>query len=233
LANRCLPVRPSLPGSGTTTHAVARLNRQDDGQRRSILVTNNELSGDEADGLRQRGLEPGDPEWEALGIFEYVTRPRIISALSGVTPEGSAVRGDYKFTDQFPMGEGFAENVEFFRLDFVDPNQVARGDAFKAILPILWMMAGCRGEREESKGATPWLIPKHSPFAILIQEKQFPTFRAKLNERMDVQLIFLITDSEENFSQMRRLLGHNYECVQLYKSYLENFRINTPDAPTP
>jgi hypothetical protein len=35
---------------------------------------------------------------------------------------------------------------------------------------------------------------------------------------------------EENFGQMRRTLGRRYECVQLYKSYLENFRINTQDA---
>jgi adenine-specific DNA-methyltransferase len=31
-------------GSGTTTHAVMRLNKQDGGQRRSILITNNEVS---------------------------------------------------------------------------------------------------------------------------------------------------------------------------------------------
>jgi hypothetical protein len=29
---------------------------------------------------------------------------------------------------------------------------------------------------------------------------------------------------------MRRELGGDYHCVQLYKSYLENFRINTADA---
>ena len=65
---------------------------------------------------------------------------------------------------------------------------------------------------------------------MLIQEKQFRAFRAKLAERKDIEWVFLITDSEENFGQMRRTLGRKYECVQLYKSYLENFRINTQDA---
>ena len=102
---------------------------------------------------------------------------------------------------------GFEENVESFNIDFLDPDDVARGDAFKAILPILWMMAGCRGEREDSKGSTPWFIPKHSPFAVLIQEKQFRDFRAKLKERNDIEWVFLVTDSEENFGQMRRTLG--------------------------
>ncbi len=39
-------------GSGTTAHAVARLNRQDGGRRQSIMVTNNEVSADEARDLR-------------------------------------------------------------------------------------------------------------------------------------------------------------------------------------
>ena len=217
-------------GSGTTTHAVARLNRQDGGSRRSILITNNEVSGDEAEGLREKGFEPGQPEWDALGIFEQVTRPRIVAALTGKAPDGQAISGDYKFNDEFPIADGLDENVEFFALDFLDPDEVARGDAFKAIVPILWMVAGCRGEREDSKGSMPWFMPKRSPFAVLIQEKQFRAFRAKLAERKDIEWVFLITDSEENFGQMRRTLGRKYECVQLYRSYLENFRINTQDA---
>ena len=217
-------------GSGTTTHAVARLNRQDGGTRRSILITNNEVSADEAESLRKRGMNPGDPEWEALGIFEQVTRPRIASALTGKTPDGGVISGDYKFNDEFAMSDGFEENVEFFVLNFLDPDEVARGEAFKAIVPILWLVAGCRGEREDSKGSMAWFIPEHSPFAVLIQEKQFRAFRSKLAERKDIQWVFLITDSEENFAQMRRSLGRKYEAAQLYKSYLENFRINTQDA---
>jgi adenine-specific DNA-methyltransferase len=216
-------------GSGTTTHAVARINKQDGAARRSILVTNNEVSVDEAESLRLKGYAPGDAEWEALGIFEYVTRPRLTSAFTGVTPEGTPVRGEYKFVDEFKMEEGFQENIEFFRLNYLDPDDIARGDAFKAIVPILWILAGCRGEREESKGSEPWFIPKNSSFAVLIQEKQFRLFRERVAERIDIEWVFLITDSEENFAQMRRILGRKYECVQLYKSYLENFRIDTHD----
>src|ERR1019366_10116542 len=46
-------------GSGTTVHAVARLNRQDGGRRQAILVTNNEVSAAEADALRAKGLRRG------------------------------------------------------------------------------------------------------------------------------------------------------------------------------
>jgi hypothetical protein len=98
------------------------------------------------------------------------------------------------------------------------------------ILPILWLTAGCRGRREDSKGSQAWFIPKHSPFAVLIREKEFSAFGEKLTERDDIKWAFLVTDSEENFGLMRRALGRRYECVQLYKSYLENFRLNTPEA---
>ena len=52
------------------------------------------------------------------------------------------------------MKEGFNENMEYFRLDFADPADVERGDAFEGILPILWLMAGEMGERELRRGAT-------------------------------------------------------------------------------
>jgi adenine-specific DNA-methyltransferase len=221
-------------GSGTTLHALALLNAADGGARRCILITNNEVEADLAGSLMDGGSFPGDSTFEAHGICNAVTWPRCKNALTGKHTNGTAVTGTYLINDKqgnaITMSSGFDENLEHFRLDFLDPDEVARGDAFKAIVPILWMVAGCRGEREESKGSTPWFIPKHSPFAVLIQEKQFRAFREKLAERKDIEWVFLITDSEENFGQMRRTLGRNYECVQLYKSYLENFRINTQDA---
>ena len=91
------------------------------------------------------------------------------------------------------------------------------------------MMAGCKGEREDSKGSAAWFIPKKSPFSVLLKEKEFRAFRQKLAERKDIEWVFLVTDSEENFALMRRALGRRFECVQLYKSYLENFRLNTPE----
>ncbi|WP_228019691.1 site-specific DNA-methyltransferase [Brachybacterium epidermidis] len=43
-------------GSGTTAHAVMRLNKQDGGRRQCISVTNNEVSAEEQRGLRTSGL---------------------------------------------------------------------------------------------------------------------------------------------------------------------------------
>src|SRR5699024_3615563 len=86
-------------GSGTTAHAVMRLNKQDGGRRRSISVTNNEVSSEEQVKLRKQGLRAGDPEWERWGICDYVTKPRVEAAITGRTPAGDPIKGDYRFTD--------------------------------------------------------------------------------------------------------------------------------------
>ena len=65
-------------GSGTTMHAVNLLNAEDGGHRRCIMVTNNEVSADEAKMLKDKGYQPGDAEWEKLGIAHYVTWPRTV-----------------------------------------------------------------------------------------------------------------------------------------------------------
>ena len=127
-------------GSGTTAHAVMRLNRQDGGRRRSISITNNEVSDDEQRELRSAGLRPGDPEWEARGICDYITKPRIAAALTGKTPEGDPIKGDYKFTDEFPMAQGFEENVEFFTLTYESPLRVESNREFAKIAPLLWFV---------------------------------------------------------------------------------------------
>lgn len=215
-------------GSGTTYHATALLNADDNGRRRCILVTNNEVSEPQTRALSQEGFYPGDPEFEKHGVAEGVAWPRCRNVTNGRRADGTNLPGTYLNEEE--LSKGFEENIEYFRLDFLDPAQVARGEAFQAILPILWMIAGCRGLREDSKASHPWFIPEHAPFAVLIRERDFRGFREKLGKRKDIKLAFIVTDSEDNFALMRNLLGKGVECIQLYKSYLENFRLNTPEA---
>jgi adenine-specific DNA-methyltransferase len=94
-------------GSGTTAHAVLRLNKQYGGKRQCISVTNNEVGADEQKALRENGLRPGDAEWEQHGICDYITKTRVQAAITGKTPDGEPIKGDYKFSDEFPMADGF------------------------------------------------------------------------------------------------------------------------------
>ena len=72
-----------------------------------------------------RASAPATPNGSSWGICEYITKPRIEAAITGKTPDGEPIKGDYKFTDEFPMADGFEENVEFFTLTYEAPLRVA------------------------------------------------------------------------------------------------------------
>ena len=59
-------------GSGTTVHALMRLNKQDGGRRRAIIVTNNEVAADEQKALREKGLRPAPPRRSRLGAARHL-----------------------------------------------------------------------------------------------------------------------------------------------------------------
>ena len=211
-------------GSGTTLHAVAMLNAEDGGTRRSILVTNNEVGESRAKALAANGVVPGSQEWEQEGICESVTWPRVKFSLEGRRADGKRLPGEY--LDGRELAQGFEENAQYLKLDFLDPSSVKRGESFEAVLPILWMMAGMSGELELSKGTANYHFPKDCPFCVLLREDWYKEFAAKLADRPDITHVFLVTDSVEAFHEMAASIDRPRRCVQLYKSYLDNFKIN-------
>ncbi len=335
-------------GSGTTLNAVNLLNATDGGQRRCILVTNNEVSAEDAAMLSERGLQQGDAEWEAQGICRAVTWPRSKFTILGHRDDGAALTGDYltgkavdrerarNFTqigfvdpasidtlakkkqvvalidglpqtlvkepgtfvvsddhkasvlfdpsaaddwlealegqDQIsdfyivtptkrvfdslkvrvvdllgpllvaeeekrPMGAGFAANLAYFKLDFLDKDRVALKQAFKEVLPMLWLKAGAVGPRPElPKGAAEpsFFDPPGANFAVLLDEGAFRKFVKTIGKRTDLRVAYIVTDADEAFKDMAdevrqalRLASPSVEVVQLYKDYLANFLINT------
>lgn len=218
-------------GSGTTAHAVARLNRQDGGWRQSILVTNNEVSPAEAKALTEAGHRDGDREWEALGIFEHITRPRVTAAITGLTPGGDPIEGDYKFTDQFPMANGFDENVEFFELTYQDGERVELALAFQAIAPLLWLRAGASGQmvtddHDKASERLPYAVA--DTYGVLFDPDRWREFLAELGE--GARVVFIVTDSSTTFAAVSAELPAGVEAVRLYRNYLSTFEINRADG---
>jgi adenine-specific DNA-methyltransferase len=211
-------------GSGTTAHAVMRLNRQDGGQRRAIVVTNNEVASDEQKALREKGLRPGDPEWERWGICEHITKPRIKAAITGKTPDGEPIKGDYKFTDEFAMADGFEENVEFFTLTYEAPLRVASNREFTKIAPLLWLRAGSRGRRitDISRG---WDVA--DVYGVLANIDHTDDFLKAVAERDNVRLVYVVTDEDRIFESVSQQLPAHVEPVRLYEAYLRNFEIES------
>lgn len=214
-------------GSGTTAHAVMRLNRQDGGHRQCISITNNEVAADEQKTLRKRGLRPGDPDWEQLGICDFITKPRVRAAITGKTPEGQAIKGDYKFTDEFPMAEGFEENAEFFTLTYETPVAVSYNYAFARIAPLLWMRAGSRGQRIDSIPDKGWAVVE--AYGLLEELDRASAFIKALSKVEGLVLAYIVTDDDRRFQSIAKRLPEGVEPVRLYESYLSNFSFTNED----
>jgi adenine-specific DNA-methyltransferase len=209
-------------GSGTTTHAVARLNRMDSGNRVSISVTNNEVAASETNLLKSKNLRAGDPDWEELGICDYITKPRIESAITGKTPDGDKIEGEYKFNQIFPISNGLAENVEFFTLTYESPLSVNHSLAFLHIAPLLWLRAGSIGKRINQIPANGWELV--DAYGVLVDLDKSGDFIRAIKQNSSSNIAYIVTNDDRRFQAVARSLPEAVEPVRLYESYLNNFQ---------
>ena len=239
-------------GSGTTLHAVNLINAEDNGQRRCIMVTNNEVSEVEAKSLANNGYYPGDKEWERLGIAQYVTWPRTVCSIIGQDVKGNPLPGDYgtyheeyisdkqrgkykkiKVPDnsrlaEMKMADGFKANAAYFKLGFLDKASVRVGRQFREMLPTLWMKAGCFGPCPtlENQIIPEYMVLPENRMAILNDNSCFAKFAEEIGDATEIETVYLVTDSDADYRSMSRELEvkHTY---QLYRDYLDKFRINS------
>jgi adenine-specific DNA-methyltransferase len=214
-------------GSGTTAHAVMRLNYQDEGNRQSISVTNNEVAAVEQDALRKRMLRPGDAEWDQWGICDYITKPRVQAAITGQTPDGQSIKGDYKFIDEFPMADGFTENAEFFTLSYETPVAISYQTAFARIAPLLWLRAGSVGRRIEEVPAAGWDVA--DAYGLLVELDMATDFLKAANKTKTLRIAYIVSDDERRFQALARRLPEGVEAIRLYESYLTSFAFENGD----
>ena len=219
--NKKAVVLDFFSGSGTTAHAVMRLNKQDGGARQCISVTNNEVAAAEQMSLRKSGLRPGDDEWERLGICEFITKPRIEAAIRGTTPDGEPAKGDYSFNDAFPIANGLEENAEFFTLTYETPVSVGYNMAFARIAPLLWLRAGAEGRRIDRLPVAGWELA--DTYGLLVDIDQASAFIKSLKKADGIRLAYIVTDDDRRFQAVAKKLADDVEPVRLYESYLTNF----------
>lgn len=193
-------------GSGTTTHAVMAMNTEDGGRRRSIVVTNNELNATTRNALRRKGLRPGDAEWEANGVCQAVTTPRLTNVATASTMH---------------------QNVEFYRLTYLNPKLVELDLAFKSIAPLLWMRAGSEGRRIDERTDT---FDIADTYAVLFHVDASGPFLKAVDQSAGLRTVFIVTNDEPQFQAIASQLPEGVEAVRLYESYLRTFEINTERA---
>ncbi len=198
-------------GSGSAAEAVIQLNAEDGGTRQSIVVTNSEVGSNTARALRRDGHHPGDPEWEEKGVFEYVTRPRISTVVTGARPDGSE------------YSEGLEANVEFLKLTYLDPGAVRRGQEFVSVAPILWLESGARGERIDGDPGTGWALT--DTYGVLFDVDAINPFVQAAEER-EPDRVYVVSDSPAQVRAVAERLPSSVETVALYDDYLRRFEGN-------
>ena len=212
-------------GSGTTSHAVMLLNRLDGGHRRSIMVTNNEIGPDaEKDFTKNKKLRPSDDDWQKYGIAKYITWPRIKSAITGIDVTGQPIKGDYKFTQEFPMSEGFKENAIFCELTYETLWDIRLDRAFNAVAPILWALAGCKGPIIEKLGKG---YATTCNYAVLFKYDAVNKLVEAIKKKPSIEHVFVVTDDQQRYlsviSKLPMIKPQNIH--RLYESYLRSFEI--------
>lgn len=126
-----------------------------------------------------------------------------------------------------PMADGFKANVEFFHLGFLDKRAVERNRQFREILPLLWLKAGGLGECPAiaDDSLPTYIVLRENKFAVLIDENYFYAFEKEVNSTSEIETAYIITDSATGYKEMVALLTTK-TCYQLYRDYLDNFKIN-------
>jgi adenine-specific DNA-methyltransferase len=209
-------------GSGTTLHATMLLNARDGGRRQCVIATNNEVRAEVADTLVKEGHFRGDPEFEAAGVFESATAPRIRAAISGIRPDGKPVEGVY--LDERPYAEGFEENCTFCRLDYHDGPDIEFGWRFAEMDPLLWFWAGGIGDYQPLPSDQAFAVAANSPYAVLFTPAGLPGLLEAIKGRPDLTHVFIVADSSETFIASSSRLPGRLTRIRLYADFLAAVR---------
>ena len=194
-------------------------------------------------------LAEEDDSCNATVLFDVEASEEWLEALDGhdeitniyiVTPRGTVFKrieesvvellGQVEETIpvKIPMADGFKANASYFKLGFLDKTSVALGRQFKELLPLLWMKTGARGVCPEltEEELPQMMICEKNHFAVLIDETAYHVFEKEMQNKKDmIDTVFFVTDSNRGFKEMTEGIGVG-KTYQLYRDYLDNFRIN-------
>lgn len=210
-------------GSGTTLHAVNLLNVEDNGQRRCILVTNNEVSEDEATQIRAQGFQPGDPEWEMHGICQSVTWPRTAYSILGRRIDGSELVGEY-YTNQVLERE--VERA-FVHLGFVD---VAAQLTTSKKKQIVALMGKSKLPQSLVMAGSDFIVSDKHAASILFDSAHVEEYLDALSDQDHITEFYIVTKEAATFNavkdKIKEMLGPVRESINLKRPMRAGFPAN-------
>lgn len=184
-------------GSGTTLNAINLLNATDGGERRCILVTNNEVSAEEAQALRGRGLQPGDAEWESQGICRSVTWPRSKYTILGRRDDGSVLSGDY-FTGRTVERE---KSRRFTQIGFVDPAALDTPAKKKQVVAMIDGLP-----QTLVKDPCPFIVSEDHKASVLFDPTAAEDWLEALDGQEHITDFYIVTPTKRLFDQLKALV---------------------------
>lgn len=186
-------------GSGTTANAVNLLNAEDGGQRRFIIVTNNEVSEEEEKELKDKGLSPTDKEWNELGISHSVTWPRLFNTIMGHRENGDELTGTY-FVNV--TGESHTKRT-FKKLDFITVNQLNTVAQKKQLVSLLGK--NVLAQSSVSNDSKYIVSEKHST-SILFDDYAIEEWIDALNDQDHIKTFYIVTQNSKLFRKAKETI---------------------------
>ncbi|UKK57818.1 site-specific DNA-methyltransferase [Prevotella communis] len=210
-------------GSGTTLHAVNLLNAEDGGNRRCVMVTNNEVSAEEETKLKRAGYHPGQDEWEKWGIARYVNWPRTKCSILGVDVNNSPINGTY----QTYLKQEKEKERAIKQITLID-NPSAMKSAQKKELVALC----CQGKLPQSlvKADSKFIVSEDHPCTILFDINYTEKWLKALEDQDQVAEIYIVTRNNEAYKKakaaVQELLGNIIEEEPVLRPMSNGFAAN-------
>lgn len=192
--NKSALVLDFFGGSGTTANAVMLLNNEDGGSRRCILVTNNEVSANDAEALRSRGLQAGDDEWEAQGICRSVTWLRSKFSILGHRDDGTQLPGEY-LTGKTAAKE---KARSFRQIGFVDPAQLDSQPKKKQVVALIDGLP-----QTLVKDLCPFIVSEDHKASVLFDPASAEDWLEALDGQEHITDFYIVTPVKRVFDQLK------------------------------
>ncbi len=181
-------------GSGTTLNAVNLLNLSDAGQRQCIMITNNEVSEQEAHDLKSQRYRQGQPEWEQHGICQSVTWPRSKYTIHGKRDDDSELDGEY-FTGKIVEKE---RPRKFQQISFISIDDLKTAAKKKQLVALIDGIP-----QSEVKKDSAFVVSANHPVSILFDESQADNWLKALEDQEHITDFHIITASKATFDALK------------------------------
>lgn len=199
-------------GSGTTGHAVLMLNKEDGGNRKFILCTNNEVGLEKEKEFKEKynlshrefikWVEENRKEWvewcEKYGICSSITYPRIKAVIEG--------------NRKYPEITGIKANLKYFKTDFVDaePTDLNKKKLVDKSTEMLCLKEDCFDLVKEAKHFKIFKNPQGKYLGIIYDDDGIEPFKKEVKKlkRKFVVYVFSLDESarEEEFEDVAEMV---------------------------